>query len=60
MKKIEWGVDWSQSSTLQGLIRLLGFGVALYLIVKGNNEGALKVMSITGIVNGGVGVGVKS
>lgn len=60
MKKIEWGVDWSQSSTLQGIIRLLGFGVALYLIINGNNEGALTVMSITGIVNGGVGVGVKS
>lgn len=60
MEKIEWGVDWSQSSTLQGLIRLLGFGVALYLIINGNNEGALTVMSITGIVNGGVGVGVKS
>lgn len=58
-QKIEWGIDWSQSSTIQGVIRLIGYGLAFYLVAKGNDEGALTVMTITGLANGGVGVGIK-
>ncbi len=58
-KKLKVGVDWSQSSTIQGAIRLIGFGIAFYLVIKGNNEGALTLMTITGMINGGVGLGVK-
>jgi predicted anti-sigma-YlaC factor YlaD len=51
-------IDWSQPSTIRGAIWVLGSFIALLFLIS-SIEKAMSVMTITGMVAGGVGVAIK-
>jgi hypothetical protein len=57
--KMKIEIDWKQKSTVRGAIWFGGGAIATLCVLFGNPEGALTIMSIAGMVAGGVGVGIK-
>jgi hypothetical protein len=55
--KIE--IDLNEASTLRGAVWLIGSLIALFFIMFSTEEHAMAVMTITGMVAGGLGVGVS-
>ena len=61
MKAINWGINWSEGSTLRGLVWLFG-GITsvIVLLVTDSAEKAGFVLATTGTVSGGLGALIKS
>jgi hypothetical protein len=56
---MKFGLDWTQTSTLRGLVWVLGGAVSMLFLAFATPEKAVSVLTITGTVVGGLGLAVK-
>lgn len=56
---MQWGIDWSQPSTLRGAIWVVASALAFVFIALGDNDKATGVMSVAGTLAGGLGLAAK-
>lgn len=57
---IEFGIDWKQRSTIRGAVWFVGSIIATaYLFIEKDAVAFSAILGGTGIVAGGLGVGVK-
>jgi hypothetical protein len=54
-----FGIDWKQPSTIRGLIWILGGLIATGLVIAGDRDGALTMMTVTPTVAGAFGMVAK-
>lgn len=60
LRKLEWGIEFTQGSTFRGAVRLLCAVVATVALFMGKTDVAIGIVTGATAINGMLGIGVKS